>query len=72
MTTIGPFRVSLKVVNLRVVVAIRVAVAVRVVVVMGSVAARALKKEREGRTGADVSRDTERRPLWKKKTSGTF
>ena len=52
MTPIGPFRPSLKVVSLSVVVATRVAVAVRVVVVIRVVAARAIKEEKEPRTGA--------------------
>ena len=72
MTPIGRFGVSLRVVNLWVVVAIRVAVAVRIVVVIRVVvAARARKLEEERRTGADVGRSAQRSPLRKKKTSGT-
>ena len=63
MTPIGPFRVSPKVVNLK--------LAIRVVLVIRVVAARAIKKERERRTGADVGRSAQRSPLRKKKTSGT-
>ena len=69
MTLIGTLRVSLKVVSLRV--AIRVAVVIRVVVVIRVAAARAIKEARERRTGADVGRGAQRRPLRKKKTSGT-
>ena len=69
MVPIGPFRVSLRVVNLRVVVAIGVAVAIRVVVVIRPLAPRAIKEERERCT--DVGRSAQRRPLRKKKTSGT-
>ena len=53
------------------VVAIRVVVAVRVVVVIRVVAARAIKKEKERRTGADVGKIAQRSPLGKKKPSGT-
>ena len=69
MTLIETLRVSLKVVSLRV--AIRVAVVIRVVVVIRVAAARAIKEARERRTGADVGRSAQRRPLRKKKTSGT-
>ena len=64
MTTIVPFRVSLKMANLKVVVTIRV-------VVIRVVAARAIKEEKERRTGADVVRSAQRSPLRKKKISGT-
>ena len=72
MTLIGTLRVSLKVVSLRVAirVAIRVAVVIRVVVIRVA-AARAIKEAWERRTGADVGRSAQRRPLQKKKPSGT-
>ena len=69
MTLIGTLRVILKVVSLRV--AIRVAVAIRVVVVIRVAAARAIKEARERRRGADIGRSAQRRPLQKKKPSGT-
>ena len=65
MTPIEPFMVTLKVVNLRVVVAIKMLMVIRVV------AARAIKEEKERCTGADVGRSAQRSPLRKKKTSGT-
>ena len=74
MTLIGTLQVSLKVVSLRVAirVAIRVAVVIRVVVVIRvAAAARAIKEAKERRTGADVGRSAQRRPLRKKKPSGT-
>ena len=52
-------------------VAIRVAVVIKVVVVIRVAAARVIKEARERRTGADVGRSAQRRPLQKKKTSGT-
>ena len=71
MTLIGALRVSLRVVSLRVVVAIRVAVVIRVPVVVRVAAARAIREEKERRTGADVGRSAQRRPFRKKKPSGT-
>ena len=65
MTLIGALRVSLRVVSLRVVVAIRVAVLVRVA------AARAIREVKEHLAGAAVGRSARRRPLRKKKSSGT-
>ena len=65
VTLIGALRVSLRVVSLRVVVVIRVAVGV------GVAAASATREERERRTGADVGRSAQRRPLRKKKPAGT-
>ena len=69
MTLIAALRVSLRMVSLRV--AIRVAVLIRVAVVIWVAAARAIKEERERRTGADVGRSAERRPLRNIKPSGT-
>ena len=69
MTLIEALRVSLRVVSLRV--AIRVAVVIGVVVVIRVAAARAIKEENKRRTGADVGRSAQRRPLRKKKFSGT-
>ena len=69
MTLIGALRVSLRVVSLRV--AIRVAVVIRVVVVIRVAAARVIKEGKERGTGADVGRSAQRRPLRKKKPSGT-
>ena len=63
MTPIGLFRVSLKVVSLRVVVAIGVPEAVGVVVVIWVVAARAKNEKKERRTRADVGRSAGRSPL---------
>ena len=71
MTPIGPFRVGLKVVSLRVVVVTRVAVAVRMAVVIRVVAARAIGEEKERRTGPDAGRSAQGRSLRKKETSGT-
>ena len=65
MTLIGALRVSPKVVSLRVVGAIRMAMVVRVA------AARAIREEKERRTGADVGRSAQGGPLGKKKPSGT-
>ena len=69
MTLTGALRVSLRVVRLRV--AIRVAAVIRVAVVIRVAAARAIKEEKERRTGADIGRSAQRRPLRKKKPSGT-
>ena len=52
----------------KVVVAVRVVVAIRVVAIR---APRATKREKERCTGADVGRSTKKRPLQKKKPSGT-
>ena len=69
MTLIGALRVRLRVVSLRV--AIRVAVVIGVVVIIRVAAARAIKEEKERRTGADVGRIAQSRPLREKKPSGT-
>ena len=75
MTPIGALWVSLRVVSLRVAirvaVVIRVAGVIRVAVVLSVAAARAIKEEKERRTGADVGRSAQRRPLRKKKPPGT-
>ena len=65
MTLIGALWVSLRVVSLRVVVAIMVAVVIRVA------AARAIGGGKERRMSAGVGRSAQRRPLRKKKPSGT-
>ena len=51
--------------------AIRVAVVITTVVVIRVAAARAIKEEKERRTGANVGRSAQRSPLQKKKPSGT-
>ena len=64
MPPTGRFGVGLRVVNLRVVVAIRVVVAVKAVVAIRVVVAvRAKKGKEERRTGGDVRRSAQRRPL---------
>ena len=46
-------------------------VAIRLAVVVRVAAARAIREEKERRTGADVGRRAQRHPLRKKKPSGT-
>ena len=70
MTLIGALRVSLRVVGLRMGVAIRVAMVVRAAVVVRVVAARAIREEKERRTGANVGRSAQRHNLRKRKTLG--
>ena len=64
MKLIRALGVSLRVVSLMV-------VAIRVAVVIRLAAARAIKEEKERRTGAGVGRGVQRRPLRKEKPSGT-
>ena len=72
MTPIGHFGVGLRVVDLRALVAIRVVTTVKAVVAIGLVVAvRAIKGEKDRRTGADVGRSARRYPLRKKVPSGT-
>ena len=49
----------------------KVGVVKRVAVVLRVAAARAIKEEKKRRTGADVGTSAQRRPLRKKKPSGT-